>query len=176
MGSWHSESSAIAADRLEKMESTMQTVLVVEDNRLVKVVHERLLSRAGYKVVTAADGEEALKVAQETSPDVILLDMMLPKLSGQQVLRELKGDPATEHIPVIIVTCLSKRNAPKLKAEGAEAFVEKEDLVATQKPLLDVVRRVLRNAASGKVGQVRAVELPWAVAGVKPGAGATKGI
>jgi CheY-like chemotaxis protein len=154
----------------------MDTVLLVEDNRLIKVVHERLLSRAGYKVVTAADGEEALKVVRQTSPDLILLDMMLPKLSGQEVLRALKSDQATEHIPVIIVTGLSKLNAPKLEAEGAEAFVEKEDLVESQKPLLDTVRRVLRNAARGQLYQVRKVELHCTVGETKPGAGATDGI
>lgn len=122
----------------------MRKVLLIEDNRLVKIVNERILSRAGYQVVTAADGEEALKIARQATPDVILLDMMLPKLSGPEVLRALKNDPATAATPVIVVTGLSRKNAPKLESDGADAFVEKEQLLDSAEPLLETVERVLR--------------------------------
>jgi CheY-like chemotaxis protein len=125
----------------------MQTVLLIEDNRLQRIVNERLLSRAGYEVVTAADGEEALNVASRTSPDVILLDMMLPKLSGQEVLRSLKQNPATAHIPVIVVTALSRKNEEKLRMEGADAFLEKERLLDSSEPLLHLIERILLQAA-----------------------------
>lgn len=125
----------------------MHTVLLVEDNRLVKKVHERTLIRTGYKVVTAADGEEALQIVHTVPPDVILLDMMLPKLSGQQVLSTLKQNPKTARIPVIVVTALSSKNASKLKDEGAHLFVGKEQLLASTDPLLKAIEDVLREAA-----------------------------
>lgn len=140
----------------------MQTVLLIEDNRLVKIVHERLLTRAGYKVVTAGDGEQALAVAAQASPDVILLDMMLPKLSGPEVLRALKTDPATAAIPVVVVTGLSKKNAPKLESEGADAFVEKEQLLENSDPLLQTIERVLEESRLRKGPVIAsATELSW---------------
>jgi CheY-like chemotaxis protein len=128
----------------------MQTVLLIEDNRLVKIVNERLLTKAGYKVVTAADGEEALSAARQACPDVILLDMMLPKLSGEEVLRALKQDPVTVHIPVIVVTGLSRKNEEKLRKAGADAFVEKEKLVDDAKPLAHLVEHILQQTAARK--------------------------
>jgi CheY-like chemotaxis protein len=132
----------------------MNTVLLVEDNRLIKIAHERLLTRAGYKVVAAGDGEEALKVVHSVSPDVILLDMMLPRVSGHQVLRALKSNPLTAGIPVVVVTGLSKMNAGKLKGDGANAFVEKEALLDSLQPLLDAIRHVLKKTAVARKSAV----------------------
>ena len=101
----------------------MPKIILVEDNRILKIAQERLLARAGYSVIYAGDGEEALRLAMPEQPDLILLDMMLPKLSGPEVLRRLKSDPATAHIPVIVVTSLSQKNEEKLKEAGAAAFL-----------------------------------------------------
>jgi two-component system, OmpR family, alkaline phosphatase synthesis response regulator PhoP len=103
-------------------------VLVVEDSKFLRIATERALSRAGFAVSTAADGEEALQVANDQLPDIILLDMMLPKLSGTDVLRALKANPATMDIPVIVLTSLSQRNEEKLLSEGAAAYFEKSTL------------------------------------------------
>ena len=96
-------------------------VLLVDDSKFLRMANERALSKAGYDVSTAADGEEALRVANDKLPDVILLDMMLPKLSGPEVLRALKENPATVDIPVIVLSSLSQRNEEKLLKEGAVA-------------------------------------------------------
>ena len=103
-------------------------VLVVDDSKFLRMANECALSKAGFQVVTAADGEEALQVANDQLPDIILLDMMLPKISGPDVLRALKANPATRHIPVIVLTSLSQRNEEKLLNEGAEAYFEKSRL------------------------------------------------
>jgi CheY-like chemotaxis protein len=140
----------------------MKIVLLVDDNRLVKLVHQRLLTKAGYNVVTAADGEEALTVARQVTPDVILLDMMLPKISGQEVLRRLKDDSTTSHIPVIVVTGLSRKNAAKLENDGAEAFIEKECLLDNAEPLLHAIGSALDQAAAGKqIATCTDVALAW---------------
>ena len=106
----------------------MKTVLLVDDSKLMRALNERLLARAGYKVVTASDGEEGLAATYRIFPDLILLDMMLPTLSGTEVLRLLKRDRATAHIPVIILSGLSRTNAAGLETEGADGFISKEEL------------------------------------------------
>lgn len=103
-------------------------VLLVEDSTFLRIASERALARAGYEVSTAADGEEALRVANEKLPDIILLDLMLPLLSGPEVLHALKQNPLTTDIPVVVVTSLSQRNEEKLLHDGAEAFFEKQSL------------------------------------------------
>jgi len=85
-------------------------VLLVEDSKFLRVMTERVLSRAGFLVSTAADGEEALRIAKEQLPDIVLLDMMIPKISGPDVLKALKENPATTHIPVIVLSSLSQQN------------------------------------------------------------------
>jgi DNA-binding response OmpR family regulator len=103
-------------------------VLLVDDSKFLRMANELALTKAGFDVSTAANGEEALQVANDTPPDIILLDMMLPKISGPEVLRALKANPATMDIPVIVLTSLSQRNEEKLLSEGAAAFFEKSTL------------------------------------------------
>jgi DNA-binding response OmpR family regulator len=103
-------------------------VLLVEDSKFLRMANERALSKAGFQVSTAGDGEEALKVANDKLPDIILLDMMLPKISGTEVLKALKANPATMNIPVIVLTSLSQANEEKLLGAGAAAYFEKSSL------------------------------------------------
>lgn len=103
-------------------------VLLVEDSKFLRLVNERILTKAGYAVIGAGDGEEALRLANEKLPDVILLDMILPKLSGPEVLRKLKESAATAAIPVIVLSSLSQKNEQKLLDEGAAAYFEKSIL------------------------------------------------
>ena len=106
-------------------------VLLVEDSKFLLMATEHSLSKAGY-LVTAADGEEALQVAKEKLRDIILLDMMLPKISGPNVLQALKENHATMHIPVIVLTNLSQKNEEKLISEAAAAYFEKSALALDQ--------------------------------------------
>jgi CheY-like chemotaxis protein len=125
-------------------------ILLVDDSKFLRRASERALVRAGYQVITAADGAEALTIAKDRIPNLIVLDMMLPKLSGLEVLRALKQDVATKDIPVIVLTALSERNAAKLLEEGATSFVEKSD------SLLDKDGAVLIQAVARVVGQATA--------------------
>lgn len=110
------------------MSVSKSTVLLVEDSKFLRVATERALSRAGFGVSTAADGEQALQLANEQLPDIIVLDMMLPKMSGPDVLKALKANPATLDIPVIVLSSLSQKNEEKLIGEGAAAYLEKSTL------------------------------------------------
>jgi DNA-binding response OmpR family regulator len=100
-------------------------ILLIEDSKLQRVANGRALVKAGYEVIHAADGEEGLRSARENIPDLILLDMMLPKVSGVDVLRVLKGDVLVKHIPVIVLSGLGQANEAKLLKEGAAAFLMK---------------------------------------------------
>jgi len=124
-------------------------VLLVEDSKFLRMANGHALSRAGYEVSTAADGEEALRVVNDKRPDIILLDMMLPKISGLEVLRALKANPATVGIPVIVLTSLSQINEEKLRSEGAAAYFEKSalELDKDSDRLLATIRTVLGRAS-----------------------------
>ena len=143
-------------------------VLLVEDSKFLRLANQRALSRAGYEVCTAADGEEALKVAYQKLPDIILLDMLLPKLSGPEVLKALKANPATLHIPVIVLTSLSQKNEEKLLHDGAAAFFEKSSLGLYQSSdrLASAVEMVL-----GRVNHQRSRDLRLQELAAKKAAG-----
>ena len=117
-------------------------ILVIEDSRLLRVAMERSLLKAGYDVTSVGDGREGLNLAQSLHPDVILLDMMLPTLEGTGVLRQLKRDPSTKPIPVIVLSGLSQTNEKKLKLAGASAYFEKSklDLDNNSASLIELVR------------------------------------
>lgn len=82
----------------------MAKILLVEDNELNRDMLLRRLTRRGYQVAVAVDGNEALSLAHQEQPDLILMDLSLPGKDGYQTTQELKADPAVRHIPVIALT------------------------------------------------------------------------
>lgn len=106
----------------------MTKILLVDDSKFLRLATERALARAGYDVSSASDGEQALEMAKSLRPDLILLDMLLPKLPGPEVLKALKKDPKTADTPVIVLTGLSQKNASRLQQDGAFAYLEKSKL------------------------------------------------
>ena len=106
----------------------MTKILLVGDSKFLRLATEFALARAGYEVSTATDGENALQIAREKRPDVILLDMLLPKMTGPDVLKALKSDPATSGIAVVAFTGPSHKNASRLEHDGACAFLDKAEL------------------------------------------------
>jgi CheY-like chemotaxis protein len=120
------------------MTAPAQRILVAEDDRFLRKAAEVTLKRRGYAVLTAGDGEEALRIARAERPDLILLDLIMPKLSGFEVLRALKEDPATAAIPVVVLSNLGQdRDVQRAIDDGAVAYLVKADL-----SLQDLVRRV----------------------------------
>jgi CheY-like chemotaxis protein len=102
-------------------------ILLIEDSKFQRIANERALVKAGYAVIHAGDGQEGLRMARENIPDLVLLDLMLPKVSGLDVLRALKGDVLLKHIPVVVLSGLGQANEAKLLKEGAAAFVLKSE-------------------------------------------------
>ena len=128
--------------------NSLAKLLLVEDSRYLRTAARHILSDAGFIIVEASDGEEALQKARESEPDLIILDMLLPKLGGERVLQALQQDPATARIPVIVLSGLSQGNADKLKEAGATAYIEKSklDLIKGGQNLVRLVNATLRKA------------------------------
>src|SRR5665213_2810841 len=103
-----------------------KTVLIVEDNELnMKLFHD-LLEAQGYRTLGAGEGPAAFALAREHKPDLILMDIQLPAISGLEVTRWLKEDPALAHIPVVAVTAFAmKGDEERIRDGGCEAYLAK---------------------------------------------------
>lgn len=107
-------------------------ILIVDDSAFFRRANASALTHAGYEVISAADGEEGLRLAREHKPDLVILDLMLPKLPGHLVLRELRSQPETASIPVMVLSSLSQANDQKLLEEGATTYYQKSRLMFEQ--------------------------------------------
>jgi len=123
-------------------------VLLIDDSKVMRVACEGALGRAGHQVISAVDGDQGLKLVREAKPDLVLLDMMLPKMSGLDLLQAIKEDPAVAQIPVIIFTSLSQKNEAKLMKAGAAAYLEKTEMLANNSAgLLQAIERITKKTA-----------------------------
>jgi two-component system, OmpR family, alkaline phosphatase synthesis response regulator PhoP len=106
--------------------STPARILVAEDNAQGAELLEAYLSEPGYEVRTTSDGESTLKVVREWKPDLVLLDVMMPKLSGFEVCKRIKSEPATKSVSVIMVTALDQPSDIERAVEvGTNDFLTK---------------------------------------------------
>ena len=118
-----------------------KTVLIVEDNELnMKLFHD-LLEAHGYGTLQTRTGIEALELARKYRPDLILMDIQLPEVSGLEVTKWLKEDEELSHIPVVAVTAFAmKGDEERIREGGCEAYISKPISVVS---FLDTVRRHL---------------------------------
>ena len=118
-------------------------VMVVDDEPSMCDILQRILTKDGYKVITASDGKRALKLAKEKKPDVILLDLMLPGMNGREVCRRIRE--LSTKTQIIYFTAKIEQDPTKLKElrSEADAFIAKP---ATSKRILSTVSRVLERA------------------------------
>ena len=101
-------------------------ILVVEDNMLVQEVYASALQQLDCEVVTADDGQEALELAAEETPDLIIMDVMLPGVSGLDLVRQMKADPALKDVPIIVVTTMATAgDESKVLESGTDAYLPK---------------------------------------------------
>ena len=122
---------------------TSKKVLLVDDDPLIIRMYQLNFTRDGYEVITAFDGEGAIMSAKRDKPDIILLDLMMPKMNGVETLKILKNDADTKDIPVIILTNLgdSQDDMKKAKEMGALDYLVKSE--TDLKILTDRVKEVL---------------------------------
>jgi len=105
---------------------TAALILVVDDNEMNRDMLSRRLKRQEYDVVMAEDGEKALELLQQHAFDLVLLDIMMPKLSGYEVLEQIKKNPATQHLPVIMISAVDDLDSVvKCVEMGAEDYLFK---------------------------------------------------
>ena len=117
-----------------------KTVLYVEDNEFNRKIIRQLLSVTTYRLLEATEGEEGVAVAFDARPDLVLMDIQLPKLSGLDATRKIRQDPRTAHIPIIVVTsfALSGDDQKALEA-GASAYLAKP---YSPREMLELIRKL----------------------------------
>lgn len=130
----------------------MTKILIVEDDPLMSRMYQKIFSFEGYDVVMAGDGEEGLEKIRELKPTLVLLDVMMPKLNGLQVLEKLKLDPETKAIPVVMLTNLAgQQDAETALAKGAVKYIVKSE--HEPKEIANIVKEILagytRNSVPG---------------------------
>lgn len=120
----------------------MAKVLIVEDDPLMSRMYQKIFTFEKFEVEMAADGEEGLIKAQTTKPTVILLDVMMPKMNGLQLLEKLKTDLNTKSIPVIMLTNLAgQQDAETALAKGAVKYIIKSE--HEPKEVADLVKEII---------------------------------
>lgn len=116
-------------------------VLIVDDEPNIVLSVEFLMRREGHEVVTASDGQEAMKLVAATRPDLMILDVMMPRKNGFEVCAEVRAEPALSHIPILMLTAKGREAEMKKGISlGADAYITKpfstHDLVAKVHELL----------------------------------------
>jgi CheY-like chemotaxis protein len=120
----------------------MAKVFIVEDDPLMSRMYQKIFTFEKYEVETAGDGEEALAKVRAANPTIILLDVMMPKMNGLQVLERLKADPATKSIPVVMLTNLAgQQDAETALAKGAVKYIIKSE--HEPKEVADMVAEII---------------------------------
>lgn len=110
-----------------------KTILVVDDDLTLREMYEERLKQEGYIVVGAADGEEAIKKAQDQMPALIILDIMMPKINGIDVFKRLRADEQTKMIPIVILTALIQEidKVKELMTDRDSYLVKSQDMPKT---------------------------------------------
>jgi two-component system cell cycle response regulator DivK len=122
----------------------MKTVLYVEDNEFNRKIVRHLLGRTSYRLLEAPDGEAGVATAREARPDLVIMDIQLPKLSGLDATRQLRSDPLTAGIPVIVITSFALAgDEEKARAAGASAYLAKP---YSPRELLQIIRELAPEA------------------------------
>ena len=124
-------------------ENKKPLVLAVEDDVFIASVHQKKLAKEGFEVVLAVNGKEAIEFVQKRKPDIILLDLIMPIKDGFETLKELKADPNSKDIKVIILSNLSQEEDRQRVLEmGAVDYVVKADV--SFREIIEVIKKHLK--------------------------------
>jgi two-component system cell cycle response regulator DivK len=119
----------------------VKTILYVEDNEFNRKIVRQLLVRTSYRLIEAVDGEAGVTSAREARPDLVIMDIQLPKMSGLDATRRLRADPSTAHIPIIVITSFALAgDEDKAKEAGATAYLAKP---YSPRELLEKIRQLV---------------------------------
>lgn len=128
----------------------MAKILIIEDDPLMSRMYQKIFTFEGYQVEIAADGLEGITKARTVQPTLILLDIMMPKMNGLQALEQLKADPATKNIPVVMLTNLAgTQDAETALSKGAVKYIIKSEY--DPKQVADLVEEILQGYTRNEV-------------------------
>ncbi len=114
----------------------MARILIIDDQEAFRRLNAELLKLDGHQVWTSGNGREALQIIQDESPEIVLLDLMMPGIDGFQVCRQIKSDPSTQSIIVIVITAMPNTQRLKVLQTGADEFVLKPILSSQLRELI----------------------------------------
>jgi two-component system cell cycle response regulator DivK len=127
-----------------------KTILIIEDNELNMKLFADLLQAQGYGVLQSGEGVLGFQLAREQRPDLIVMDIQLPSISGLEVTRWIKEDPDLAHIPVVAVTAFAmKGDETRILDGGCQAYLAKPISVTA---FMGIIRRLLEDATEGATG------------------------
>ncbi|HEY0087982.1 MAG TPA: response regulator [Candidatus Lokiarchaeia archaeon] len=118
----------------------MKKILIVEDEEIMIDLLQRKLTREGYEVSVTRDGDEGLKTMREVKPDLILLDIIMPKMGGFEVMEEMNKDPELKQIPIIIVS----NSGQPVELDNAQKLGAKDWLIKTEFDPQEVIEKVIK--------------------------------
>lgn len=126
------------------MDTKKTKILIVEDDIFMMKLYSKVFALEGFEVATAVNGQEGMLHVYKESPEIILLDIMMPEMNGLEMLEKVKGDPATKNIPVIMLTNLAgKTEADTAIAKGAAKYIVKSE--NDPKQVVVIVKELLAN-------------------------------
>ena len=126
---------------------TKKKILIIEDEEFVRELYEETLQRAGFSIVTAIDGNEGFSKVISEKPDLILLDIMLPKMNGLDMLKKIKKKETVKNIPVILLTNFSQESVIKEGFSlGAAGYLIKADY--TLEKIVEEINKFIKKSAS----------------------------
>lgn len=118
----------------------MKKVLIIEDEEIILDLLQKKLSQEGYEVSVAKDGEQGLKTMREVKPDIVLLDIVMPKIGGFEVMEEMQKDDTLKNIPVIVVS----NSGQPVEIDKAQALGAKDWLIKTEFDPMEVIEKVAK--------------------------------
>lgn len=132
----------------------MAKILIVEDDPLIIRLYEKIFTFEGFEVALATDGEEGFAKALSEKPTLIVLDIMMPKMNGLDLLLKLKNDPQTQKIPVVMLTNLAgSHDAERALSDGAVKYIVKSEF--TPKQVVNMIKEILAGYTRNEVPGIK---------------------
>ena len=126
------------------VDAAAKKILLIDDDPLIVRMYERKLVKEGFAVTLASNGEEGLKALEKDAPDIVLLDVLMPKMNGWETLKKIKENPKTAHIPIVVLTSLGDRkdDIQKFKDVGVKEYIVKSEV--DLKTLVATIRKYIQ--------------------------------